>query len=182
VILAGLPPGLAERLHEERVVLVEPEERKSSRDRQMVRALVLFEQPHQRAFRYLAQTERQGEYRTDLKKVRTLRWFEGGNIDEHVMKILFVKISYRLRYHLDAEAGSIRWELDPDFETRLHRLEGSWELYELDEGRTLARFGTRVDAGPAVPGIVQDYATRKNVPRTLERVRRWVDSGGTWRP
>ena len=33
-----------------------------------------------------------------------------------------------------------------------------------------------------LPVWLQDYATRQNVPQTMEHVRRWVDSGGTYRP
>ena len=48
--------------------------------------------------------------------------------------------------------------------------------------RTLARFGTRVSVSKAVPGFLQNGITRKNVPETLENTRKWVDSGGQWRP
>ena len=67
-------------------------------------------------------------------------------------------------------------------ENDLRDVSGFWQLYDLDETHTLARFGTRVDVGPALPGFLQDYATRKNVPQTMDHVRRWVDSNGTWRP
>ena len=44
------------------------------------------------------------------------------------------------------------------------------------------RFGSRIDVGPALPAFLQDMATRSKLPEAMQNVRRWVDSGGTWRP
>ena len=52
----------------------------------------------------------------------------------------------------------------------------------MEDGRTLGRSGTSVDVGSAVPAFLQDWLTRKKLPQTMERVRLWVDSGGTYRP
>ena len=98
------------------------------------------------------------------------------------MKIMFMAIDYRLRTHFDWEGARIWWELDPAFDNHLESVEGFWELFDLDGQRTLGRFGTRVSVGPALPEWLQDYATRKNLPQTMEHVRRWIDSGGTYRP
>ena len=38
---------------------------------------------------------------------------------------------------------------------------------------------TRTSA--AVPSFVEDYLTRKNLPKALGAVKKYVDSGGTWR-
>jgi hypothetical protein len=103
-------------------------------------------------------------------------------LDEHHMKILFARVDYRLRHHFDWEGGRSWWELDPSFANDLSEVEGFWELHELDAARTLARFGSRVVVGPALPLWLQEVATRKNLPATLERARRWVDSNGTYRP
>ena len=93
-----------------------------------------------------------------------------------------LEIDYRVRTHYDYERSRIDWKLDPNFDNDLQDIEGYWELYELDENRTLGKFGTRVSVGQAMPIWLQDYATRKNVPQTMDRMRRWVDSDGTYRP
>ena len=74
------------------------------------------------------------------------------------------------------------WELDPHFDNDLAGLVGFWEFYPLEDGRTLGRSGARVDVGPAVPASLQDWITRKNLPQSMEHVRQWVDSGGSYRP
>jgi hypothetical protein len=147
-----------------------------------VRGYVLFEAPRPEVMRLLSQSARQQEYRPELRRLRTIRRTEGESIDEHRMVILFVKITYRLRQRVDFEAHRIAWDLDPEFDTPIRAIEGSWELYEMADGGTLGSFATRVDVGPALPAFLQEYATRKSVPRTLERTRRWVDSHAAWRP
>jgi hypothetical protein len=94
------------------------------------------------------------------------------------MKIMFVEIQYRLRNHLDAASHRVSWELDPRFHNDLTRVDGSWELLPLDANHTLGVFGTVVEVSAKMPSFLQDYATRKNLPGTLERCRRWVDGGG----
>lgn len=179
-ILAAQPKAVIERLMRDKLVILgDPNQNGPG----MLNALVVFEQPRKRALRLLSQTGRQGEYRPELKRIETVKQNQDGTaIDEHQMKIMFMQIDYRVRTHYDFEAGRISWKMDPDFDNDLEDIEGYWELYELDAERTLGRFGTRVSVGPAMPIWLQDYATRKNLPQMMERMRRWVDSNGTYRP
>lgn len=178
-VLAAHPPPLVERLMREKIVVVDPG---SNGDGSMVTALVVFEQPRGHTLHLLSETARQAEYRPELKRIETVERRNGTSIDEHRMKIMFMQIDYRVRTRYDPKRSRISWKIDPSFENDLQDLEGFWELYELDARRTLGRFGTRVSVGPALPVWVQDYATRKNLPQTMDRMRRWVDSDGTYRP
>jgi hypothetical protein len=173
-ILAAVPASLAADLQARKVVL----DARSDAATQAARGFVIFERPVSRVFMLLAQTSRQGEYRPEVETIETVETFEGGSVDEHRMKILFIDIRYRLRNRVDAARRRIEWELAPGFESDLERVEGSWELYALGEGRTLGVFGTLVEVGSGMPSFLQDYVTRKNLPRTLERCRRWVDGDG----
>lgn len=172
--------ALRRRLVEARVVILD--ESDGAEPDGYVRALVLFAQPRRRTLRLLSQTARQGEFRPELKRVESQGWSESVAVDTHHMKIMFMAIDYRLRTHFDWEGGRIWWELDPSFHNQLESVEGFWELFALDGHRTLGRFGTRVSVGPALPAWLQDYATRKNLPQTMDHVRRWIDSDGTYRP
>lgn len=173
-ILAGLPPDLRERLLEQRVVLAGHAESST----QSVQGFVIFEQPVERVFQLLSQTARQREYRPELEALETVARLDDGTIEEHRIRILFLGVRYRLRNHQDAAQRRIAWELDPGFENELQRVEGFWQLYALDARRTLGAFATTVEVGSGIPSFLQDYLTRKNLPGTLERCRRWVDSGG----
>jgi hypothetical protein len=89
---------------------------------------------------------------------------------------------YRLEYRLSPEKRRIEWLLDHRFDNAFAEVVGSWELFEMDSGQTLGRSGTSIDVGPAIPAFLQDWVTRKNIPKAMKRVRRWVNSDGTYRP
>jgi len=145
---------------------------------EMVRAYVLFDRPPDRVYELLSQTSRQGEYRSELEGLATVARLPDGHVDEQHIRILFVEMSYRVRYRLEPERRRIAWELDPSFPNPMRRVEGSWELYELDPSHTLARFATAVDVGEALPAFVEGAVTRRTLPRTLERCRLWVNADG----
>ena len=180
--LAGEPPELAQQILNERVVLRAGSEPGRRGDPTEVQALVLFTKPRSRVIQLLLQTARQAEYRPDLEKVETVERFSNGEVDMQEMRIMLIPISYWIRYEWDVSAGRISWGLDPRFPNDLRVTEGYWELQELDAIHTLGRFGTRVDVGPALPAFLQEIATRKNLPQTLDRCRRWIGSDGRYRP
>ena len=175
-VLAEQPPRVVEELFEEKVVLL------TGGQGPYVEALVIFQQPRRRALRLLAQTGRHAEFRPELERVETIRSGKSESVDAHRMKVVFKTIDYHLRSHFDWKNSRISWELDPGYDNGVRALEGYWEMHELDAKRTLALFGSRVDVGPALPLWLQEAATRKNVPEAVERVRRWVDSNGSYRP
>lgn len=177
-VLAGTPPEVAASLEGEAVAVLDGEADS------LLLAFVRFERPRPEVMELLRHAERQTEYRPELHDVRTVRTLPDGRIDEQSMKILFRKLVYRLRYREDRDAARFDWHLDPDFDNDLQQIEGFWELYPYvgRGGATLGRFGSRVDVGPAVPDFIQDRLGKRTVLNYIENVRRWIDSGGTWRP
>jgi hypothetical protein len=181
-ILAAQPGDVLARLAEKKVVVVQEVVDEGALSGGLITAFVVFAEPVERTYRFLSQTGRQAEFRSELTGIETVEVTAHGTIDEHRLKILFRRYVYRLEYELDPAKRQIHWKLDERFGNDLRMLDGFWELYAMDDGRTLGRFGTSVDVGPAVPAFLQDWITRKNMPSTMERVRLWVDSGGTYRP
>jgi len=177
-LLDSQPKEVVDELTEERMVLLETH----SSDKGLVEALVLFSQPPEQVWELLLQRERQKEYRPELKSISIVNRSENGVVEEQHLKIAFLDVAYRLDTRLDPAAKTLTWQLDPNFDSALEHVSGYWELHALDGGRTLARFGTKVNVNKAVPGFLQNGITRKNVPETLENTRQWVDSNGRWRP
>jgi hypothetical protein len=180
--LPGVPPEVVQHLVEEKVVLLSEADPEPPGAPTQVQALVLFAKPESRVFQLLLQTARQTEFRPDLKRAEAVEHFPDGEVDEQEMRIMLMRISYWLRYHWDVSTGRISWELDPRFPNDLRVTDGSWQLEEVDAGHTVGRFATRVDVGPELPSFLQEFATRKNLPQTLEQCRRWIDSDGRYRP
>jgi hypothetical protein len=177
-LLAGQPRDVVEELMEERLVLMQTD----ASDRGLVEALVLFSRPPEEVWPLLLQRERQKEYRPELTSVEIVKRDENALVEEQHLKIAFLSVGYRLHDRFDPATRTLTFELDPSYESPLEHVSGYWELHALEGGRTLARFGTRVNVSKAVPGFLQNGITRKNVPETLDNTRQWVDSGGQWRP
>jgi hypothetical protein len=180
-ILAVLPLEMTARLEEKRVMLLQEFLEHEAYDG-MIHALVLFERPRNEVIRFLIQSPRQVEFRPELRKAELVEEFEGGQVMDYEIRMMFMRVQYRARHGWDFEKGHVWWSLDPEFDNDLSTLEGRWEVFELGPERALARFGTRIDVGPALPGFLQQYATRTKLPESMHNVRRWIDSGGVYRP
>lgn len=181
-VLESQPKAVVARLMRDKVVLMSDMVETGGGGGGYVKGLVLFEKPRAQVLQLLSKTERQKEFRTELESLEMVKDSGGSNVTRHNLSMLFIEVSYHVLTRIDAKSSRITWTLAPGRPSDLTRYEGFWELHELTSDRTLARFGTAVDVGPAVPAALQDYATRSGVPESLERIRRWVDSGGTWRP
>jgi len=177
-ILASQPADLVERLTEKNVLVMQEVREEGPMRGAIVSTYVLFEKPIDDVYALLAQSERQVEFRPELKSVVTVEQGPRGPVDEQRLRILFQRYVYRLIYELFPERRRIEWLLDERFDNDLAKVSGFWQLYEMKDGGTLGRSGTSVDVGPAVPAFLQDWITRKNLPRTMERVRLWVNSDG----
>ena len=182
-LLAVQPPRVVERFFREGLVMLAsaPRDTMAGRVRQ-IEALVLFDRRPEEVLALLVQTERQAEYQPDLESSITLARLDDGNLDEHTVHFAFRPFVYHVRHHWDRESGRLWWELDESHENDVLQLEGAWHLHPLDDGRTLGRYVTRVDAGRVIPAFVQDLVGPRMVAAALERARLWIDSDGTYRP
>jgi ribosome-associated toxin RatA of RatAB toxin-antitoxin module len=177
-LLDSQPAEIVAELLEERLVLM----RNEGGDAGLVEALVLFSIPPDQVWELLVQRERQSEYRPELTGIELIERNESRVLEEQHLRIAFISLSYRLENRFEPETRTFTFEIDTSYESIIQHVSGYWELHGLDGGRTLARFGTRVNVSSAVPGFLQNGITRKNVPQSLENTRQWVDSGGRWRP
>jgi hypothetical protein len=171
-VLGAQREATLEELFRDKVAVVD------GADEGSIDGLVIFEQSRESVMRLLRQSGRQIEFRSEVAESATLSTFDNGTLERQRLRYLLTDIIVHMRYEIDTTRHRIRWSLDPAFENDLKRASGFWELYALSPRRTLGRVGTLVDAGIPVPRFIQKHTTRRN----LDDARRWVDSGGTWRP
>ena len=171
-------PTLLARLENERVVRLDAAAAQDADRVKVAEALVLFEQPLATVLQLLASTSRQTEYRPELQSLQIVKATKQSNLAEYQLRFMLTTLRYRVQTRWDFQRGRIWWSLDRSFPNQMKTLDGLWELRALNEHRTLGHMSSRIDLGPALPAALQDYATRKKLPESMDQVRRWVDSNG----
>jgi hypothetical protein len=89
------------------------------------------------------------------------------------VKVLFVRIAYRVINTLDPAAGAVRWVLDDTAANDIAATIGAWELVPLDRGeRTLLRYANVLDTGQPIPAAVERLLLTRSLPEMIGGMRR----------
>ena len=173
--LEEIPPETHGKLFEHGVLIRKREPAREDQGRNAIEAFVIFDASPQQVYDLLQQTSRQGEFRPEVSEIREIERIGEKHVDEHRLKILFRRYVYRLGYRFYPEAWRIEWRLDERFDNDLRGVTGYWELYRLEDGRTLGRSGTSVQVGASVPKFLANWITRINLPKSMKNLRAWVN-------
>jgi hypothetical protein len=146
-----------------------------------IHALAIFDQSADTTIRMLIQTSKQADYLPVLQKSTTIKQFTDGNEDEHQLTVFIFHVVYYVRHRWDLEKRKLWWHLDPEMPNDLKTVEGGWDIYPLDDKHSVGAYRTHIDVGSSIPNFVQEYLTRRDLPKALENQRLWVNSGGTFR-
>ena len=148
--------------------------------RTLIEAALVFDRPTEEVWRLLSKTEDQSKYLAEVQKIVII--FKGPTDDrlEFTTKVLIKTFVYRQCHYFDPQNLYFRWELDPSFPSEIKELSGFWKFYPFGEGKTLARYGSRVLVGLGIPRSIQTSLAKNQLPAALRSVKRYVDSGGTW--
>ena len=177
--LAGLSQVKIWRLNRGEIVL--PESLVQTPDgRTLIEAALVFDRPPEEVWRLLSRTEDQVKYLGEVKKIAVLSKSPVEDHLEFTTKVLIKTFVYRQRHYFDPQHLYFHWELDSSFPSEIKELSGFWRLYPFGQGKTLARYGTRVLVGFGIPKSIQTSLAKKQLPDALQSVKRYVDSGGTW--
>lgn len=176
--LAAAPEPLADSLRRRGVAFAEraaPAAALAPLCADMLPAVVIFDGPPAAVFALLTQTERQGEFMSGLRRSIPISRAPGDHIDRHDIRILFTHLTYHVRHFWDEGALRIWWDLAPGLPNDLRRMTGYWELYPLDDDRSLGFYGTSVDVGALVPARMQRTLTERSMRTAVTHIREWVD-------
>ena len=176
----GIDEQTRARIEAGEIVILNEVEGKKSR-KALIRTMLTFNVPLEETWRVLAQVDTQKEY---LPRVDYCQLVDEGprmkNV-EFVVDATLIKVRYRVIHRFNPEENFFDWYLDPDFKNELKRVDGFWKLYALSPQKTLARYGTRVNTGRMVPGWLERFFAKRDIPKALDAVRKRVESGGTWK-
>ncbi len=141
----------------------------------MAKGIILANLPPQAIWNVLLDFEHYADFLPSLKSTKILKRFPDGSVWLlHVLKIVFVKIKYVCKLTpVEFPDGSklLQWKevKVPGIKNDLKDTTGFWEVIPIDNGqKTILTYTAFVDTGWAVPGWVQKWLTRKQLPKVLK--------------
>ncbi len=146
----------------------------------LIEAVLVFDKPVNETWELLAKTEDQIKYLKEIKEVNVIDQNALENINEFKLKAVFFTLIYRVHHEFDKSNNYFHWTLDPNFKNDLADLKGFWKFYPYGENKTLVRYGSNVSL-KKVPDWVEALFKKGGVKKSLKCVKKYVDSGGTWR-
>jgi hypothetical protein len=175
----GLSTEQEEDLAEGKIVFSTTDTKREGKNT-LVEAALVFDKPPAYVWELLYRTEDQINFLEEVEELEIIKKEELEDNLEFKLEILFLTFVYRVIHHFDEDAYHIYWGLDPSFENDLLDLRGFWKLHPYGEGRTLARYGSHVSVKNA-PRWIEALFKKRGVEKSLVAVRKYVNSGGTYR-
>ncbi len=141
----------------------------------MAKGIILANLPPDAIWKVITDYEHYNEFLPSVKSTKILKRFPDGRVRLlHIIKIVFVK----LRYVCDLTPvkypdGSrvLQWKLvkEPGIKNDIRDTVGFWEVIPVDNGKkTILTYTAFVDTGWAVPGWVQRFLTKTQLPKVLK--------------
>jgi ribosome-associated toxin RatA of RatAB toxin-antitoxin module len=95
-------------------------------------------------------------------------------IAEH-LRILLMNVRFVVISTLDPDQGTVTWVIDRSAAHDIADTTGSWTVVPLEGGHaTLVRYRTWIDSGRSVPRFVEDFLTKRSLPKIVEGIRNEV--------
>jgi len=136
---------------------------------------VTIDAPPQACFDALLDYERMPAWQSSVKSCEVLARDGDGRGTEVAWEIdaKVRSVAYRLQYSYDEP----RWIGCRYVEGDVKDLEGEYTLDDAGDGTTLATFSLEIDPGMWVPGKVAGMLNEQVMKRSLEDLKRYVESG-----
>jgi len=175
----GLTPEQIEKLKSGEVVILNAPG--DLMGRKLVVAAMILNQNIDTVWDLMMQTWRQEEFLPGCHSSKLVEEYEGGDLVDFQVRVLTVKIDYRIRHTKEKDKYYFHWKLDPEYDNDMKEVTGFYRYYWIDENNTLARYGTSVETKILIPPKFQVFMTKQSLPDALGAMKKWVDSGGTYK-
>ena len=141
----------------------------------MAKGIILADLPPDDIWDVITDYEHYNEFLPSVKKTKILKKYSDGGVDLlHIIKIFIVKLKYVCRLTpVKYSDGSrlLQWKLIkyPKIKNDLKATVGFWEVIPVEKGKkTILTYTAFVDTGWAVPGWVQRFLTKTQLPKVLK--------------
>jgi len=176
-VFTGLTPEEVSKVKAGEIVILKEMGNEGADKTAFIRAVLFFRQPVEKTWALITKSERQIEYLDHIDETKSIVSDSTGNITEFHLSFGFIKVKYRVKHKYGLN-HNMTWDLDPAFKNDVKELKGYWQFFRLDDNNCLARYGTRVKASPLIPTFVEEYMTKRDLPKALGNVKKWIESEG----
>lgn len=147
----------------------------------LINAYIIAKQPKAKVWALLHEPSKQALYLPRLTKSKTVSKGDEEELGWFQVKVAFVTIENQVDHRWWPEVSRMAWGLHPAYDNDLIQQDGYYNLYAIDENTTLMELGTALETSALVPGFVQEYLTKKDLPDVIRAVKKYMDSDGVWR-
>ncbi len=140
----------------------------------MAKGIILVNLPPDAIWNVITDYEHYNEFMPTVKKTKILKRLPNDGVRlYHKIKIVFVTLEYVcdiIPVKYPDGSRILQWKLakGPGIKNDIKDTTGFWEVIPIDNGKkTLLTYTAFVDTGWAVPGWVQNYLTKKQLPKIL---------------
>ena len=143
-------------------------------------AIVLVNKPPDDVFTYIGQFGSYPEFMPRMVK-STVYKNEGSSVGaEYTLKVAWKTITYSCLHDVNNGNKTVSWVMDTGRKSDIASTTGMWIL-KPHKGNTILAYTVAVDTGMAVPKMIQDYLTKKDLPNVVRAMKKRVESGGTYK-
>jgi len=187
LFLASLPAEQRKTLLRDGSVLYGEDDKPASKSKDggikgFIKAVAIFNQPKQDTLALMTQPQKLVLFLDSLDKAQTVSRNDVGEITQFSVDFLWWEIDFWIQHWFYPELSRYDWYLDTkNFDNEIDGNKGFWQLYALDENRTVGEYGVYVDTGIPIPRRMFERIQRREIPKALDDFRKFIDSNGTYR-
>lgn len=146
----------------------------------LIQAAIVFNNTPDKVWSLLYRTQDQIKYLEEIEKINIINKGAAKDNLEFHLSVAWLDYVYRVIHRFKPGEKYFYWGLDKSFKNDLKDLRGYWRLYPYGNGKTLARYGSNVSI-KNVPSFIENMFKKNGVKKSLQAVRRYINSNGTWR-
>ena len=148
------------------------------------KVVVLINAPWEKILKTLVNFPAMKEFMPRVKSCKKISGDDKQMIVHWSLSIAWTSIEYRLLTNVDKEKKMLSWKMDTTYKDHdIRDTTGFWKFHSVegDTSKTIAEYSLTLDTGMMVPGFVQNYLTKKDLPNVANSVKKRVESNGKWK-
>ena len=139
-------------------------------------AIVIVDRSTEEVWKHLGQFEQYPLFMPRMTSAAPY-FHEGNRVGvEFTLKVVFKTIRYCIMHTIDKDKGILTLNLDKSKENDIRSTNGEWLVKPHGQGKSLVFHSVTIDTGMAVPVVIMDYLTKKDLPNIVFALKQRVEA------